>query len=303
MKRFLFEIFGFLVLFFITLNSIYFFAGAYIDPYYKHFTSSKQSSLILGTSRANIGIMPKILNQNLDRTDIYNFAFNGGESPWGEDYYNIIQKKINKKSHNGIFIFGIDPTSICSKKDKNGNENLSTGTMLKKITHVNQNPNFDYMFNIINNPLYHIFTSKLHDDGFLELYAPYDSLGELNNRRVMKEVFFRSHAKNELSEYRLNYLKKTIELCKNQGEVYLIRLPIATYLTELENSHFHYFDSVINVLSQQYNIPYFNYKNDSELYKYTIDGNHFVTESAVKFSKELSDSIKNNQPNKFSIFN
>jgi len=293
MKKFFIELSGLLLLFFITLTSIYYFAGGYIDPFYKKFTSPEQSSLIVGSSRSNLGIIPKIINQNLNRTDIYNFAINGVHAPWGEEYYNAIQKKINPNSKNGIFIIGIDPMSLNTIKDKNDFENISEHSMLPKITRVNQNPNFEYMFHIINNPLFYIFVSKLHNDGYLEFYAPYDSIGEVNNRPLMKKIFLRSHTKRELSQYRIDYLKKIIELFENHGEVYLLRLPIATYLTELEDNYFYCFDSIINSLSKQYNIPYFNFKNDSENYKYSIDGNHLVTESAAKFSKAIADSIIN----------
>jgi len=292
MKRFLIEIVIELVFSFVVLSLIYITYNAYIDPYYNKFITGKQSSMIFGTSRANIGIRPDVINSRLEGVCIYNYAFNGHQSRWGETYYNSIEKKLDKSRSDGLFILAVDPTSINSVFDKNGKESFAREKLLKKMTNVSTPIiNYQYIFNEINNPIYHIFTSKAHDDGFLELYAPYDSAGFMNNKKTMITTFNNSQAKEKVSQHRLDYLNRTIDLLKNYGSVYLVRIPTAEYIRELEDSAFPDFDNQMIDIAEHSGIPYINCKNNSNLYKYTIDGNHFVTDDSFNFTNDLCDSI------------
>ncbi|MBO7572038.1 MAG: hypothetical protein J6T48_07790 [Bacteroidales bacterium] len=292
MKRFLIEILLELMISFIALSLIYITCNAYIDPYYNKFITGEQASMILGTSRANIGIRPDVINSRLKGVNIYNYAFNGHQSRWGLTYYNSIDNKLDKRSSDGLFILAVDPTSINSVFDENGNESFVREKLLKEVTDVSAPIiNYQYIFNEINNPIYHIFTSKVHSDGFLELYAPYDSIGSENNKKTMIATFNNSQAKEKISPHRLEYLNKTIDLLKKHGNVYMVRLPTADYIRELEDSAFPEFDDRMETIAERHGISYINCKGNSDIYKYTIDGNHFVTEDSYSFTNDLCDSI------------
>ena len=83
----------------------------------------------------------------------------------------------------------------------------------------------------------------------------------------------------------------TIDLLKKYGSVYLVRIPTAEYIRELEDSAFPDFDNQMIDIAEHFGIQYINCKNNSNLYKYTIDGNHFVTDDSYNFTNDLCDSI------------
>ena len=116
MKKFLFKLFLFLITFFLF---IYIFFSKLEDQlaqdnFYFKFTTPKQSSMILGTSRALQGLIPEIINKELN-IDIYNYAFTVMNSSYGPSYLNSIKKKLNKNSKDGVFILAVDPWSISTK--------------------------------------------------------------------------------------------------------------------------------------------------------------------------------------------
>ncbi|TXE17115.1 hypothetical protein ES692_10680 [Psychroserpens burtonensis] len=62
----------------------------YSDSFYINFTTPKQSSLILGTSRAAQGLQPKIFDTILKK-QFSNYSFTVLHSPFGETYLNSIK--------------------------------------------------------------------------------------------------------------------------------------------------------------------------------------------------------------------
>jgi len=83
MKKFIIKtaIFSFLTLscFLFVLSR----ADGNTDPFYIRFTTPKQASLILGTSRAAQGLQPAVINE-IGKTQLFNYAFTLGQSPFGE---------------------------------------------------------------------------------------------------------------------------------------------------------------------------------------------------------------------------
>ena len=113
------------------------------DDYYLKFSSPKQSSLILGTSRAKQGIIPSVLSSSIENVDyqMFNFSFTLKSSPFGLVYYNAIKQKIDLESKDGCFIVTVDPWSI-SEKICDLNKSPDSLSVLLGISDFTSKPNF-----------------------------------------------------------------------------------------------------------------------------------------------------------------
>jgi hypothetical protein len=273
-------------------------ADGYTDPFYLRFTSAKQSSMIIGTSRSAQGILPSVLNKELNRTDIYNFSFTLLHSPFGESYLNLINLKLDKKNRNGLFIIAVDPWSISSEFNNNIEKIPEKETFTGKLKFVDLNPNLPYLLNYFDGNLMKIILPKrhkqmfLHNDGWLEVNIPMDKKS-VDDRIILKEKEYVFNSKRfSISKYRMQYLEKTIDLLKNYGKVILVRMPLHQKIYKIENYYFQNFNNMITQISINKHISFFDYTNFNGDYTYT-DGNHLYKGSANEFSKILSQKIKN----------
>ena len=149
MNKFLaktFFIFSIIITSYVLLG---FLADGKTDPFYLRFTSPKQHSLILGSSRAAQGIVSTILNDELDEAilegEIYNYSFTVLHSPFGAVYLNAIKEKLSEKTKKGLFIISVDPWSISSRIDIDYPR--ESKLELAKISEFNSYPNYDYLRN------------------------------------------------------------------------------------------------------------------------------------------------------------
>tara|TARA_Y100000768_G_C23969769_1_gene679924 strand:- start:564 stop:1451 length:888 start_codon:yes stop_codon:yes gene_type:complete len=267
----------------------------YNDVYYLKIASPKQSSLILGDSRAAQGIVPHIMNDILDRNDIFNFAFSNLQSPYGEIYFESIKNKLDHSSNEGIFIIAVSPMNISSRYEVPRDEN----SFLKDVP-VDKSLNLAYLLKYYKKKYYHIFLKDKHlflqNDGHVNVTISMDSL--IVNKRT--ENMIKSQSKNmgqwKFSQERLGFLSNTIAHLKNHGEVYLIRMPSNEELFFIENAVVPDFDMKMKKLSTLHNIDYISFVNKSKEFIYT-DGFHLHKDSAIKFSKILSKKIKTNDNN------
>lgn len=261
------------------------------DWAYKRFRTSGEKSLILGTSRAAQGILPSVINKSLDGMGlylpIYNFSFTGTASPYGELYYKAVDKKIDKSSYkNGLFILSVDPWGLSiNEEDKDVYREYNR---CLAYVDVYMKPNFQYMFKYIS-PLSNDKSMTLHDDGWYELDIPMDSL-ELERRIDNKKKEY-GNVTIEKSQYRLNWLAKTIQLLKSKGRVFLCRIPPSDYFVNLENRLWPDFDNDMNIVAKNNDVTYISLIHAHSLYR-TIDGQHIYKEDGKIFTKELCDSIK-----------
>lgn len=299
MKRFLQQLLIFSILpiaVFIITSIIY--ADGFIDPFYLRFTTPKQENLIIGTSRAAQGIVPSVLKSNLNK-DFYNYSFTISHSPFGEAYYNSIIKKLNKKTKDGVFIISIDPFSITSHYDKDGKESFVNEKMIKKQMTVSMNPNIEFIIKNGLSPWRAIFTHHrtvknditfLHKDGWMEVKYPWTEEKYKANLEVKIRDYRKDQMKRKLSSHRVYYLKKTIEFLQKHGKVYLVRIPTAKEMYDLENDLLPNFNYRIQEIADQYKVPYIDCSKDFSIYQ-TTDGNHLFHPSAKKFTQALCDSI------------
>ncbi len=297
MKKFVFQTVTFCLLVSLAFLLLLSNADGKTDAFYKRFTSPKQESLILGTSRAAQGVRPDVFKKHLDK-DIYNYSFTVSNSPYGPAYFNSVKKKLNENSTNGVFILTVDPWSICSDtKDPNDSTNFrENNSFVGKTTFVNMNPNFEYLLENLAGQ-YHTVLNKmdgpmlLHDDGWLEVTIKMDS-ASVSKRLKSKLDTYRNDnlPKYKFSSVRLQYLKQTIQLLKPHGNVYLVRLPIHPEIYKIEQELMPQFDSIISDISPATN-GYLNLTTRNSEFQYT-DGNHVWKESAAEVSQIIAKWIK-----------
>jgi len=294
------------------------FANGSTDNFYLRFTSSKQNSLIIGTSRSAQGIHPDILDSVLnlkDNNSIYNYSFSINNSSYGKEYYNAIENKINESVTNGLFIITIDPWAISSDSTLHDNE-IDINSILYSKKYYNSYPNYEYLIknykkgwgNILlkrieSNILFRNQNSLnkikgsftfLRKDGLLEVYTSMDSAYVKQNTQNKVHSYNISMSRNKFSKFRFLYLKKTIQLLKKHGEVYLVRMPVHTSLLTIENSFYPLFDKKMINLANSTHVAYLNFVDSSTQYSYT-DGNHLYIEDAKIYSIKLAERIKNYQ--------
>ena len=276
--------------------SYVFWLNGHVDPHYLHFASPKQKSLVLGTSRSSLAVCPSIFEANGFK-GVYNYSFTIAISPWGEDYYNSIMKKVDTTSFNSIFILSVDPFSIAT--ELNGNEEIPH-TMLASIDNVDKSPNWQYLTKHDVYPWKYLFTALhiqkptfcLHNDGWYENLREWNKETEFLETKLKIEEYKRNFSNHKLSQERMSYLSKTIEFLRKHGDVFLIRIPTSKAMVALEEELFPMYDSVIQTFAKKQDIRYMDFSGESEHYR-TFDGNHLIPEDALVFSQQLCDSLLN----------
>jgi hypothetical protein len=297
MKPFIFKSISFLIIVFIFFLLVLSRADGYTDPFYLRFTTPKQENLILGNSRSAQGLQPKYFNKKLNKT-FYNFSFTIGSSPYGLVYYNAIKKKLKiGKNKNAIFVLIVDPWSISANRIKPNNlsEFGENQAILGNMFFFNLNPNFEYVFKNMSGKYFELIFKKksemfLHDDGWLEVTVPMDSVNESKRLTNKIKEYKENNAKNKaFSAVRLKYLKMTINLLKKYGKVYLVRLPVHEKILTIENDYMPDFENKINRV-KHLSDGYLNLMCKNKEYVYT-DGNHIYKKSGVQISKEIANWI------------
>ena len=273
-------------------------ADGYTDPFYLRFTSSRQQSLILGTSRAAQALQPAIFDSVWRQENIpkmYNFAFTAGHSPYGKAYYDAIQSKLAETSQQGIFILTVDPWSVSSdNEDPNDGEKFMENDLCVGNTKiVNLSPNFFYLNNNYPRGWLNLFSRPqsstfLHEDGWLEVTVPMDSASvAARDQRSIEKYKKEFDGQYQLSATRMAYLDSTIKLLGERGSVYLVRLPVDGRLLEMEMNYLPNFDSLMMRLADAHDIPYLSYSAESANYQY-VDANHLYKTSGKRISIELA---------------
>jgi hypothetical protein len=284
------------------------------DNFYLRFTTPRQRSMVVGTSRAAQGLVPSVLNQKLSKTsgDIYNYAFTVHHSPFGKSYLKGIQRKLSGDT-TGYFIIAVDPWSICVEGGHPNNEELfpEKDGFLDQIEDPTANPNVKYLLDFYPIPYYNILLRrvrsshmKLHHDGWLEVTVSMDS-AKVEQRVAEKCKLYRQHANvYKYSARRRFYLEEITRLLKKHGEVYLVRLPVHPEMKKIEQEFMPEFDLRIDTLARANSVPYIDLSEKGANYQYT-DGNHLFKNSSETVSAELAELILNfrRQPSTAHILN
>lgn len=273
-------------------------ADGYTDPYYIRFTTPRQNSLIVGTSRAAQGIQPQYVNEKLAGKQLFNYSFNIAYSPYGPWYLNSIREKLNRSSKDGIFILAVDPWSICKKYDGPADTVTfeESEMLLANTKFVSLDPNIPYLLNNYDRHFYHLLLQEpspvfLHKDGWLEVTVPMDSTSMM--QRTQQKVA--DYKKNSLPIYkfsqpRFDYLGQTIDFLGKHGSVFLVRLPVHPLVMDIDQQLMPDFDQKIKLLSSQKNIPYLDMSPLNARFQYT-DGSHIYKESSKEVSALIGEWI------------
>ncbi len=316
MKKFIIKILISAAIVFLIYLFTGFLADGSTDGYYLRFTSPKQNSLILGTSRAAQGLLPSVfdsvLTGYLPDKGMYDFAFTDIHSRYGPVYLKAILKKINPEVKNGVYILAVDPWSVSSDTSNPNNTDkfIENSLSLAKVKSFTSSPNYEYLIkcypanwgsiilNRIQNTLYnkfpaHFTWSYLHDDGWLEVNIPMDSTSMAKRIAEKVKEYSDFSTIRSISSVRLNYLEKTISTLKMHGHVFLVRLPISKQMLEVERNYLPDFDYIISNIASKYQIPYINLIDESTKYVYT-DGNHLYKSCGKEVSVEVARIIKAN---------
>ncbi|WP_139205227.1 hypothetical protein [Algibacter pectinivorans] len=274
--------------------------GGVVDSFYLKFTTPKAKSMIIGDSRALMGVVPSTINNKLKNEGyelpITNYAFTIAQAPIGPLYRKSILKKLDPETKNGLFILSISPLMLLSENshDNYKNEFIEDDMSPHNMNSVDVNPNFEYLIkNYSNFHFKAIFKRKLilHNDGWLQDNNLPKNKNEYENRR---EWWLNSYnnfdKKYAFSNYRLASLDTLIKTLKVYGEVHLARLPVDSIFLELEDKMVPGFDNLIDSITKKNKIKYYNYKNTSKKYK-TLDGMHITKLLSNTFTESLCDSI------------
>jgi hypothetical protein len=267
----------------------------YTDAFYVRFTTPKQTSMILGSSRAAQGVVPRVLDSCLNRTDFFNFSFTIGDSPYGPTYLDAIKKKLDPSAHNAIFIVTVDPWTISNEcivgEDTTAFRELKG--CLGETKNVNTRPNIQYLWSAFDKRYINLLTKNplmyLHEDGWLEVTVAMDS-ANVKRRTTNTTATYRDMVDNYCaSTVRIRFLEQTVALLKNHGSVFLVRLPMHPGIMESEIKFMPDFESRIHraiAISDGYlDLTPFNAK-----YSY-VDGNHLYRESSTEVSAEIAQWI------------
>ena len=269
------------------------------EPFYKRFTSGKQTMLIVGSSRAAQGLIPEVFNKKLENTAIYNYSFTKSTSPFGEVYLNSIKKKLEKPGSvsKPLFLIEVNPWTLSTEIVESKEFFSEESGILASVSLNNLNPNPLYFISTYGKGWGNMFLEKvdstyvLHDDGWLEVNAPLDSIQRVRNT----ESKINDYRNDELirsikSPDRLNSLKKTISFFEQRNaEIYLIRLPIHEDLLKIEEDYFPDFDELLMSLTNS-NTLYINLKDERENVIFN-DGNHLNKVSSKIISERIAEII------------
>ncbi|MDC8001697.1 hypothetical protein POV26_11670 [Aequorivita todarodis] len=295
MKKFLIESSLFAVAIIASVYFVFLQADGKSDPFYSRTTTPKQSSLILGTSKAAQGLMPEVLKPYL-RKDSYNFSFTVAHSPFGPAYLSAIEKKLEPQSKDGVFIITVDPWSISSDGADPNNESQfgESKSFMGTLPSFSSKPNISYLLNNYGDNyikiLWNFSLMQVHTDGWLEVFPPMDS-ASVKNRTAENILEQKLKLKSyKFSETRFEYLKKTIKLLKNHGKVYLVRLPVDHRIAEIETELLPDFDEKIEELAKTTSVPYLSLMNSDTKFTFT-DGIHLYRDSAKEVSAEVGEWI------------
>lgn len=283
------------------------FADGNTDDNYRHFSSPKATSLILGDSRSAQTVVPQVLDKKISGHKFDNFSLNIVDSPYGKIYFEAIQKKLDKTTSNGIFIVTVDPWNISLDKSIEHEKDFpEVNSPLRSMHFYGINPNYEYLLRHYKKTWYHLYRDReevgksntyLHENGWMEVNVGMTP-AEVEKRKIEKIDFYQKMMKGlQISQIRLDALVEIIEYLKTKGTVYLMRIPASEEIMRIENHYCPDFNNLIQYISKKSKVNYFDFSTQVKDYMYT-DGNHMHQDSGKKLTSKVADSIIKYQRNK-----
>ncbi len=272
----------------------FFQADGYADSYYLKMTKPKQTSMVLGTSKAAQGIQPSELKRAIGK-DIFNYAFNIRTSPYGPVYFESIRKKLDSSTTNGVFILTVDPwsLSVYSENALSIAEFREQRTFMAELKDVSSNPNLEYLINHFDGSYYKIFkrngVAKVEDDGWLHVNLKND-IASVNRRSRHTLNNYKEYLDDlEISAIRIEWLERTMDYLDDFGSVYLVRLPVHPELQKIEDELMPDFKLRLQFLIDKAS-GYVDLTERSDEFQYT-DAVHLTPESGKLVSRLIGEWI------------
>lgn len=272
------------------------------DPYYQRFVSPKQSALILGNSKAALGLIPGILNDKLGLeygTEIYNYSFSLFSSPYGPSYTHSIKDKLLLNKEQSYFIVTVDPWSVSSfSQSPNKPEAfVENRDFISNVFYENDILNFRYLLFWFKKSYYEVLLMRmkrnftiLHNDGWLESNVKMDNVSVQNRNKNNERFYCRNLSTHSISDVRILYLMELLNYLKMLGDVYLVRMPINKNLLSIDNTFDPEFNDRMRLISSKLQINYYDFNSYQGTFEF-MDGVHLSVNSAELLTKMVRDSI------------
>ncbi len=242
--------------------------------------------VIAGDSRIALGVSPSAMNEKLPGIKICNFAFHA--AAYSSEYLDSIEKLL-KKSGLKIIILGITPHAFqksaanVSRFDEYKNKHLLNHRLLRDI---------HSYFKPLRYPDLHKLFTNISQKGMLQLHH---KTGWVASRAIPERTYSElSHYRyfislNDINETQIEELLKRIKAWNRKGiRVYGFFPPISSRMYELEKQYKKFDKSVFTRRFVSVNGIWLRFTN-----KYhTHDDSHLRYDSAIKFSRDLSQMIK-----------
>lgn len=276
------------------------------DPFYLRFTTPRQSSLVLGDSRAAQGIHPQVLDSILHAgghaVKLFNYAFSLGNSDYGKAYFESIGKKLAPTGKDGVFVLSVDPWGIsgdAGRTDAEEEAHEQKRSLLARMDFVNMRPNVEYLLNDYQSafltllfPLPGVRSGRLvlHENGWLETNIDL-SPKEVSKRIAAKTLTYRGKmSSSAFSPWRAAYLSRTIDLLKQHGTVLLVRVPVHSNIAAVEEEYMPAFNFYMQRLAAEKGIHYLAIPPDDSKWEFT-DGNHLPPRSGAGVSRIIGEEL------------
>jgi hypothetical protein len=281
---------GICISYLIVIGLVY---GNKLDPYYGRLTSLHPQGLIIGSSRSAQSLDPKFISENL-----YNFSFTLAHSSYDQSYLDFIKTyhPIDGAGHSKKFIhiLSVDPWTVRTSQQKKDSI-INVGSFTEELVLPPMKPNLEYLVRFGGQALLLNFLDYgyINENGRLEMPKQNTDSPE-KFRKILDEKLESYRQKSEFthgytSEKRLEVLRELIKFLQQDGEVYLVRLPVHPEMLALENQICPEFNSTMQSISNEFDIPYFML---SDFDYQTTDGNHIINAESKRISEQVRDSIK-----------
>lgn len=275
-------------------------ADGHTDARYLRFTTPPQRNLILGDSRAAMGLRPGAMNGLLG-AELYNYSFTVRTSPYGPTYLRSIRAKVDTASlaasgRDGIFVVTVNPWSLAGPlPDPDDPARFPERELvLGRVREVSSSPNLEYLFEELRGEYYRALSPEwdfeLHDDGWLE-YGFEMTPAVVAKREAKKLAEYRAGPRmtRAPSRAREAALAETIDWLDGYGDVYLVRLPTGVEMRALDEAFDPDFDERMRALGERVG-GYLDLGSRAGEFEYA-DGNHLWRESAEEVSIAVAEWI------------
>lgn len=257
-----------------------------IGDVYRRVSSPRQSSLVIGTSRAAQAVNPEIINGRLKgcgRAPLYNFAFHLDASSYNAVYEKAIYSKLDSRpAKRGIFILAVDPWALRTLRETPQELNLKS---------YSRRPNVEYLIRNFSRSWFSPFPthSFVNSHGRTEVdYAPRTKKEWEKRVRMRLEAYRDMAASYHYSPGSQAVLERIIETLKRRGDVFMVRIPTSVPMLRLEDKVCPDFSLRMKSIASGHGIGYFDFSRHGYL---TTDGNHLTKQEGDRFSAALSDSM------------